>query len=87
MNRIPMYRSLCALLSVAGAASAVCAQPKTDMNSQRRDHKILVAYFSATGTTARAAEKLANFPRLNLPGLTRLLTSTGTTVSRAVRRR
>lgn len=60
MNRIPMYRLLCTLLSVAGAASTACAQPKTDMNSQRSNHKILVAYFSATGTTARAAEKLAD---------------------------
>lgn len=55
-----MHRFLCALLPIAGVASAACAQPKMDMNSQRSNHKILVAYFSATGTTARAAEKLAN---------------------------
>ena len=60
MNQIPMYRFLCTLLSVTAPAIAACAQPKTDMNSQRSNHKILVVYFSATGTTARAAEKLAD---------------------------
>lgn len=30
------------------------------MNKVQSNHKILIAYFSATGTTARAAEKLAN---------------------------
>ena len=29
------------------------------MNSMQSNHKVLVAYFSATGTTARAAQKVA----------------------------
>lgn len=32
---------------------------KQDMNSMQSNHKVLVAYFSATGTTARAAQKVA----------------------------
>lgn len=60
--------------------------------AQNDDKHILVAYFSATGTTARAAEKLADitagdFTRLRLSNLTRVPTSTGTTSSHAARRR
>lgn len=57
-----MYRFLLILilLSVVGMATATGAQQRQDMNKGRTNHKILVAYFSATGTTARAAEKLAN---------------------------
>lgn len=52
-----MYKILFALLAVAGMTAATYAQQKQDMN--KSDNKILVAYFSATGTTARAAEKVA----------------------------
>ena len=55
-----MYRFLLILLSVVGMATATGAQQRQDMNKGGSNHKILVAYFSATGTTARAAEKLAN---------------------------
>ena len=55
-----MYRILLILLSGVGMATATFAQQKQDMNSKQSNHKILVAYFSATGTTARAAEKLAH---------------------------
>ena len=55
-----MYRFLLILLSVVGMAIATGAQQRQDMNKGGSDHKILVAYFSATGTTARAAKKLAN---------------------------
>ncbi len=48
-----MYRFLAILLSAAGIATAG-AQNSQSMN------KILVAYFSATGTTERAAEKVAS---------------------------
>ncbi len=41
-------------------ATATDAQQKQDMTNGKSNHKILVAYFSATGTTARAAEKLAD---------------------------
>ena len=33
---------------------------KINMNSMQSNHKILVAYFSATGVTAQAAQKVAN---------------------------
>ena len=55
-----MYRLLLILLSVVGMATATAAQQRHDMSKRQSNSKILVAYFSATGTTARAAEKLAN---------------------------
>lgn len=55
-----MYKFLLALWSIVGTVAATHAQPKQDMNSHRSNRKILVVYFSATGTTARAAEKVAN---------------------------
>lgn len=55
-----MYKLLLALLSVVGIVTTADAQQKQDMNSKQSNDKILIAYFSATGTTARAAEKLAN---------------------------
>lgn len=55
-----MYRFLLILLSVVGMATATDAQQRQDMNKRQSNPKILVAYFSATGTTARAAEKLAD---------------------------
>ena len=55
-----MDRFLLILLSVVGMATATDAQQRQDMSKGKSNSKILVAYFSATGTTARAAEKLAN---------------------------
>ncbi len=56
-----MYKYLLILLSVVGIVTSGCAQQRLDnMNKEQSNHKILVAYFSATGTTASAAEKLAN---------------------------
>ena len=55
-----MYRFLLILLSVVGMATATGAQQRQDMSKGKSNNKILVAYFSATGTTARAAEKLAD---------------------------
>lgn len=55
-----MYRFLLILLSVVGMVTATDVQQKQDMNKGKSNHKILVTYFSATGTTARAAEKLAD---------------------------
>lgn len=40
-------------------ATATDAQQRQDMNKGQSNPKILVAYFSATGTTTRAAEKVA----------------------------
>lgn len=55
-----MYRFLLILLSVVGIVTTIGTQQKQNMNKERSNHRILIAYFSATGTTARAAEKLAN---------------------------
>lgn len=55
-----MYRFLLILLSVVGMATSTDAQQIQDMSKGKSSNKILVAYFSATGTTAQAAEKLAN---------------------------
>ncbi|QJE30034.1 flavodoxin [Parabacteroides distasonis] len=55
-----MYKCLLVLLSVVDMATATFEQQKQDMNSKQSNHKVLVAYFSATGTTARAAEKVAD---------------------------
>ncbi len=55
-----MYRFLLILLSVVGITTATNAQQKQDMTNGQSNHKVLIAYFSATGTTARAAEKLAD---------------------------
>jgi hypothetical protein len=82
-----MYRFLLILLSVVGMATATGAQQRQNMNKGGSNHKILVAYFSATGTTARAAEKLANVTGGELYAIVsiRVPTSTGMTSGRAVR--
>lgn len=54
-----MYKFLLTLLSVISMATATCAQQQQNMNRNQSSKKILVAYFSATGTTAHIAEKLA----------------------------
>lgn len=53
-----MYKIIFALLAMVGIANASCAQQKQDMNKKQSDNRTLVVYFSATGTTAGAAEKL-----------------------------
>ena len=52
-----MYKFIFVLLVVVGMATASNAQEKQNM--KQSDNKPLVAYFSVTGTTARAAEKLS----------------------------
>lgn len=54
-----MYRLLLILLSVVGISTATGAQQRQSMNKIQSNHKILVAYFSATGTTARVAKNIA----------------------------
>ena len=54
-----MYRLLWILLSVIGLATDADAQKREDMSREPSNPKTLVAYFSATGTTARCANKLA----------------------------
>ena len=53
-----MNRFLLIVLSVVGLVATTGAQNKKGMNKVQNS-KTLVAYFSATGTTARAAEKVA----------------------------
>ena len=53
-----MNRFLLIVLSVVGLVATTGAQNKRGMNKVQNS-KTLVAYFSATGTTARAAEKVA----------------------------
>lgn len=66
-----MYKGILALLAVVGTASAACAQQQEqDMNSRQSNNRILVAYFSASGTTARAAEELANVTGATLYAIT-----------------
>lgn len=60
LNNNRMYRFLLILLSVVGMVTATDAQQRQDMSKGKSNFKILVAYFSATGTTAQAAKKLAN---------------------------
>lgn len=57
-----MHKLLLILLSTIGMGltTATYAQQKQTMNNKQSNHKVLVTYFSATGTTARAAEKLAS---------------------------
>ena len=55
-----MYKVVLALLAMAGVAKTSYPQQEQDMSRGYPNHRVLVAYFSATGTTARAAEKLAN---------------------------
>lgn len=52
-----MYKIFFALLVMAGIPVALCAQQKQPMN--KKVNKTLVTYFSASGTTARAAKKVA----------------------------
>ena len=53
-----MNRFLLIVLSVVGLVATTGAKNKQGMNKVQNS-KTLVAYFSATGTTARAAEKVA----------------------------
>lgn len=48
------------LLAVVGITTTTYAQKNQNMDKTQSEKKVLIVYFSATGTTARAAEKLAN---------------------------
>ena len=54
-----MYRFLCAILMISVIVDTANAQNGKNMNSTNNDNMILIAYFSATGTTEQVAEKLA----------------------------
>ena len=64
-----MNRFLLIVLSVVGLVATTGAQSKQGMNKVQNS-KTLVAYFSATGTTARAAEKVAKITRGELYAIT-----------------
>ena len=83
-------KQILAILVLLGSMSLMaCAQgsKKQTMKTASETH-VLVAYFSATGTTAAVAEKLAQATggKLWFRGIP-LPTLTGTTRSRAVRRK
>lgn len=52
-----MYKIIFVFLAIMGIATASCAQQKQGANRKQPNNKVLIAYFSATGTTAGAAEK------------------------------
>lgn len=54
-----MYRLLLILLSVVGITAVADARQRQEMNIESSKGKILIAYFSATGTTECAAEIIA----------------------------
>ena len=85
-----MHKVILALLAMVGAAATSYAQQEQDMSGGYPNHRVLVAYFSATGTTARVAGKVAQATGGELYAITpqsliRAQTSIGTTSSRAVR--
>ena len=53
-----MNKVLCLLVVALSMTVATFAQSVKVMNKKELNQKILVAYFSATGTTARAAQKI-----------------------------
>ena len=65
-----MYKFIGLCLLAIGMSTTAYTQQKQDMNSLSSNHKILVAYFSATGTTARVAEKLAKATNAELYAIT-----------------
>ena len=54
-----MYKIIFVFLAIMGIATASFAQQKQGANRKQPNNKVLIAYFSATGTTAGAAEKLS----------------------------
>jgi len=55
-----MFKTILAILTMIGIPFSLCSQQKTNMDKTQANTRILVAYFSATGTTAKVAEKLAD---------------------------
>ena len=85
-----MYKIIFVFLAIMGIATASCAQQKQDANRKQPNNKVLITYFSATGTTAGAAEKLSKVTGGELYEITpanpiQMLTSIGITNNRAVR--
>lgn len=85
-----MYKIIFVFLAIMGIATASCAQQKQGANRKQPNNKVLIAYFSATGTTAGAAEnclrlQVENFMKLLQPNPIQMLTSIGITNNRAVR--
>ena len=84
-----MNKIMLTLAAVMTMSFAACAQNKGEKNMQT-ENKPLVVYFSATGTTAKAARTIAEVTGGTLYEIvpqqpTLPMTSTGTTDSRAVR--
>lgn len=84
-----MSKFLLVLLPIFGMATATYAQQQ-DMNSKQSNHKILVAYFSATGQRLAPLKRwrmlqAGNSMRLPPSNPIRVPTSTGTTSNRVAR--
>ena len=58
------------LAMIAGAATLGCAQAQSEPAAPANSGKVLVVYFSATGTTADAAKKLAQVTNGTLHAIT-----------------
>lgn len=65
-----MYKFLLVLLSAIGMAGIAHAKSKQSIDMELTGKKVLVAYFSATGTTARVAERLADVVKGELYAIT-----------------
>ena len=55
-----MYKILLSLATALAICFTACAQKKEKQSMDSNSSKTLVAYFSATGTTARAARSIAD---------------------------
>ena len=87
-----MFKTILAILTLIGIPFSLCSQQKTNMDKTQANARILVAYFSATGTTAKVAEKLADATAGELHAIVPAQpytssTSTGTTAVPAVPRK
>lgn len=65
-----MYKFLLVLLSAIGMAGIAHAKSKQSIDMELTGKKVLVAYFSATGTTASVAERLADVVKGELYAIT-----------------
>ena len=67
-----MKKILILVLAAVALVATACTQPKKSMNTAETtsQHKVLVAYFSATGTTAAVAQRLAKAAGADLYSIT-----------------
>ena len=85
-----MYKNYIRISGNNGHSHCIMCPTKTRRKQKAANNKVLIAYFSATGTTAGAAEnclrlQVENFMKLLQPNPIQMLTSIGITNNRAVR--